>query len=150
MKQGLKDAIARVCSQLGYDSTWCNDQVLAFVNLLNRPDELFTRSVQQGVVLYSSANLQVYAVQWTWLLVRKMKRLQMPVLPPRMEDLQDCVAIARIIYQEHGLIGKDMLEQFDHSEREPPVFRSTAQSIGNMSAQTWGSFPFNLEGVPDG
>lgn len=149
VSEGLKAAISRVCVQLDYDSSWCNDEILAFVNLLRRPEELFDQSLRQGLVLYSSKNLEVYAAHWMWSLVRKMKRLQMSVLPPRMVDFTDCVDISRIIYQEQGMIGKDMLEQFDHSEREPPVFLSTAQSIGSMCARTWGSFPFNLEGVTE-
>lgn len=73
----------------------------------------------------------------------------MLTLPPRMEDLKDCVSIAHIIFLETGAIGKDMLQQFDQSESEPPIFWSTAKAVGDMVAQAWGSFPFILEGLPD-
>lgn len=149
VREGLKMAICHVSMQLAYDPTWCNDDVSTFINLLSRPDELFNQSIRQGLVLYSGRNLEVYAVHWIWLLVRKMKRLQMWSVSPRMEDLRDCVAIANIIYLESGAIGKRMLQQFDHSEREPPVFRSTAKSVGDTTAQTCGSFPFILDGLPD-
>lgn len=121
-----------------------------FVDLLSDPAELFRQSIQQGLVLYSSRNLQVYAVQRIWLLVRKMKRLQMGILPARMTDLRDCVAIANIIYLQSGAISSGMLQQFDHSGSEPPVFWSTAKIVGDMAAQAWGSFPFILEGLPEG
>lgn len=121
-----------------------------FVNLLSDPAELFRQSIQQGLVSYSSRNLQVYAVQWIWLLVRKMKRLQMGILPARMTDLRDCVAIANIIYLQSGAVSSGMLQQFDRSGSEPPVFWSTAKIVGDMAAQAWGSFPFILEGLPEG
>lgn len=70
-------------------------------------------------------------------------------ISPRMEDLRDCVSIAKIIYLEHGAIDKDMLQQFDHSESEPPIFRSTAKTVGDSASQTWGSFPFILEALPE-
>lgn len=149
IKDGLKTAISRVSTKLGYNPTWCNDDVSLFVNLLSRPDELFNQSVQQGLVLYSGRNLKVYAVKWIWLLVRKMKRLQMLALPPRMEDLQDCVAISRIIFLENGAIDNSMLQQFDHSESEPPIFWSTAKAVGDLAVQAWGGFPFILEGLPE-
>jgi hypothetical protein len=149
-RESLKAAISRVSTQLGYDPTWCNDDVSMFVNLLSDPAELFRQSIQQGLVSYSSRNLQVYAVQWIWLLVRKMKRLQMGILPARMTDLRDCVAIANIIYLQSGAVSSGMLQQFDRSGSEPPVFWSTAKIVGDMAAQAWGSFPFILEGLPEG
>lgn len=61
----------------------------------------------------------------------------------------DCVALTKVVYHESGLIGKNLLQQFDHTQREPPIFRGTAEIVGNTAAEKWGVFPFNLDGLPE-
>ncbi|KAI4263322.1 MAG: hypothetical protein L6R42_001526, partial [Xanthoria sp. 1 TBL-2021] len=77
----LRRLIFDVAGALHFVSDWANDQVQMFLTLLRDPQELFDRSIQQGLLLYDGAALQIYGVLWLWVLVRKMKRLQMENQP---------------------------------------------------------------------
>lgn len=118
---------------------WANDQVMLFLSLLRDPKDLFDRSIQQGVVLYNGINLQIYAVLWLWVLVRKMKRLQMEGLPPREVDWSDCVFITHQIIQDTGgPVRKTSLQEFDHTDREPPIFAETVHLVNQRVQQMYG------------
>ena len=98
----LQRLIDTTAERLGYDRTWANDEVRQFLALLNDPGDLFDQSKRQNVVLYRDANIVVYAVKWEWVLSRKMKRLQMVGQRPRREDWQDCISIAKLLYDTYG------------------------------------------------
>lgn len=150
-RQALNAATFLVCTQLAYSPSWCTD-VSTFASVLfSGPDELFRQSIQQDAVLYRATNLEVYTVQWIWLLVQKMKRLQMGGVDLKMAGLEDCVAIAKIVYEKNGPIGSGMLQQFDFdlSESERPVFSGTAKIVGDTAVGVWGVFPFVLEGMAE-
>lgn len=115
---------------LKYDIRWANDEVRAFLSLLNRPDRLFAQSKAQNIVLYGDGTLVVYAVQMEWALCRKMKRLQMENQVPRREDWSDCVAIAKFLFDKAGhVLSPRLFKQFDDTSREPPVFTKTIVAL---------------------
>lgn len=100
--------------------------------------------------IFIGQNVHIRAVLWDWVLVRKLQRLQ-SILPPKKEDLFDCADITKILYLRNGgrLIGRGMLQAFDDTDRAPPVFRSTAEIVGNYAMGQWGVFPFDLNGLPE-
>ncbi|KAL8878125.1 MAG: hypothetical protein Q9192_008516, partial [Flavoplaca navasiana] len=101
--------------------------VQMFLTLLNDPTELFDRSIPQGLLLYDGAILQIYGVLWLWVLVRKMKRLQMENQPQREVDWIDCVSITKRLTEENGVsVPRAALTEFDH---EPPVFPATVDAV---------------------
>lgn len=136
VETALRAAIAEVGVRLQYDPKWCNDEVSLFLTLLSNPYDLFARSVEQNVILYQGHHLIVYAVLWKWVLVRKMKRLQMENQEQREEDLSDCIAILRIMTGngERPLHAAE-LREFDDTEGEPPVLDSTIGQINDMYRQ---------------
>lgn len=150
VRAALLQEIEAVGFSLGYVSKWCNDEVTCFLTLLNDPDDLFDRSMAQDQRLFIGQNLHIRAVLWDWVLVSKMQRLQ-SFFPGKKEDLFDCAEITRVMYMNRGgqLIGKDVLQAFDDTDRAPPIFRSTAEIVGNYSVGQWGAFPFDLEGLPE-
>ena len=118
---------------------WANDEVTLFLSLLRDPKDLFDRSIQQGVLLYNGINLQIYAVLWLWVLSRKMKRLQMEGQKPRDVDWSDCVSITYMIIQDSGEpVRTSALTEFDHTDREPPVFANTIDSVNERFQQKYG------------
>jgi hypothetical protein len=113
-----------------YDAKWCNDEVSVFLMLLNDAGELVDRSKLQGIELYGDSNLVVYPVLWEWVLARKLKRLQMEGQVQRAEVWSDCAANTMLLYnREGGRLSRDILKQFDHTEREPPVFDDTIAAL---------------------
>ncbi|KAL9585024.1 MAG: hypothetical protein Q9203_004423 [Teloschistes exilis] len=128
----LKRLITEVAGQLHFVSDWANDQVTLFLTLIRNPKELFDRSVQQGVLLFRGTNLHIYAVVWLWVLVRKMKRLQMEGQEPREVDWIDCVSIIQKMVEETGTpFSPGQLTEFDHTDREPPVFLETVAEVNH-------------------
>lgn len=128
----LKRLIIEVAGQLHFVSDWANDQVKLFLALIRNPEELFDRSVQQGVLLFRGMNLHIYAVVWLWVLVRKMKRLQMEGQEPREVDWIDCVSIIQKIVEDSGTpVSPSQLTEFDHTDREPPVFPETVAEVNH-------------------
>lgn len=95
-RKEMRQITEAVANQLRYDNKWANDDVRLFLTLLNNPETLFNQSNWQGVVLYRDGNLTIYAVLWEWVLVRKLKRLQMEGQVQRPEDWKDCIAITRL------------------------------------------------------
>jgi hypothetical protein len=135
VRSHLKSLIQQVAQRLEYDEGWANDEVRLFLTLLNDPDGLFQRSKQQGLLLYSDDNLRIYAVLWEWVLVRKLKRLQMEGQPQRKEDWNDSVAITKVLYDRNGgTLQRDILTSFDDTEREPPVSDATIESLRRLIA----------------
>ncbi|KAL9025081.1 MAG: hypothetical protein Q9180_007731, partial [Flavoplaca navasiana] len=134
MKQQVQAELRRlifdVAAQLYFVPDWANDQVQMFLTLLSDPTELFDRSIQQGLLLYDGATLQIYGVLWLWVLVRKMKRLQMENQPQREVDWIDCVSITKRLTEENGVsVQRAALTEFDHTDREPPVFPATVDAV---------------------
>ncbi|RJE18054.1 hypothetical protein PHISCL_09606 [Aspergillus sclerotialis] len=150
VRAALLDEIQDVGDSLGYNPKWCNDEITWFLTLLDNPNHLFDRSMAQDVRLFMGQNLHVRAVLWDWVLVCKLQRLQ-SIHPAKKEDLFDCAEITKILYFNRGgrLIGRDILQAFDDTDRAPPIFRSTAEIVGNYSRDQWGVFPFDLEGLPE-
>ncbi|KAK3670791.1 hypothetical protein LTR78_009363 [Recurvomyces mirabilis] len=143
VRQELSRIITATAQRLRYVQDWANDNVRFFLPLLNNPSDLFERSKLQDVVLYRDHNLIIYAVLWEWVLVRKLKRLQMEGQPPRREDWNDCVSICmRLNRQRPGILQLPMLRQFDHTSREPPVLDTTIASLGRLLQRFMGSNPF--------
>lgn len=129
----LKSAINSVSVGLEYHEKWCNDDVALFLTLLGDPTALFARSVQQNELLFAGRHILVYAVLWEWVFVRKLKRLQMEEQRPRTEDWLDCLAILHILVDRYpSPLNQSVLTQFDDTDREPPVFSDTIESI-NMA-----------------
>ena len=139
----LRRLISAVGDELHYDANWANDEVRMFLTLLKEPNELFRRSKQQGVKLYQDSNIIIYAALWEWVLVRKLKRLQMEGQVQRREDWNDCVAITKLLYDKSGQrLSLDMLKQFDHTEREPPVLAKTITDLRRVMVQLQKVDPF--------
>lgn len=114
-----------------------------FLLLLNDPESLFERSKQQGVLLYRDNNLRIYAVLWEWVLVRKLKRLQMEGQVQRKEDWNDCVAVTKLLYDRNGCgLQREILTSFDDTEREPPVFEATVASLRRLVMHFYHVDPF--------
>ena len=140
MSDALKESIRNVSSLLGYVPNWCNSEISEFLSLLNHPSVLFERSISQGTIIFQGINLTVFAVLWEWVLVRKMKRLQLEGQRPRAEDWNDCIAI--LYYLTTNLrqsIKRKDLRQFDDTEREPPVFEGTIDTLNNLYKTQIGS-----------
>ena len=135
----LRRLMLQVAKTLHFIKGWANDEVTLFLSLLRDPKDLYDRSIQQGLLLYDGTNLQIYGVLWLWVLVRKLKRLQMEDQHPREVDWSDCVAITRRIVEETGApIDKASLKEFDHTEREPPVYDTTVHAINEHYSQLFG------------
>lgn len=112
-----------------------NDSVTWFLTLLDKPkaDELFERSKSQGVVLYSDGNLTVYAVLWEWVLMRKMKWLQMEGQLQRRVDWLDVMSITKLLLdREGGPLDVGILREFDHPDKEPPVLQKTIDDVQRL------------------
>lgn len=122
-----------VAGALGYNPQWANDDMRLFLNLLNDPESLFAQSKRQNVVLYNDGILKVYAVQWEWVLCRKMKRLQMSQQVPRAEDWSDCIAITKLLLDrirpEGSLLSPKLFMPFEFPERESPVAPQTIMAL---------------------
>lgn len=143
VRRELKRIIETVAGQLRYDIAWANDEVRVFLTLLNNPEELFDRSKSQGVILYDDENIVIYAVLWEWGLVRKMKRLQMEGQPQRSEDWNDVVSITNLLYNDNGgPLDVQILRQFDHTQREPPVMPQTIENLRRLSVRFHRREPF--------
>ncbi|KAK3669238.1 hypothetical protein LTR78_010873 [Recurvomyces mirabilis] len=143
VRQELSRIITATARRLRYVPDWANDNVRYFLALLNDPSDLFERSKLQNVVLYRDHHLIIYAVLWEWVLIRKLKRLQMEGQPQRREDWNDCVSICkRLNRQRPGILQLSMLRQFDHTGREPPVLETTIESLGRLLQHFMGSNPF--------
>ena len=135
----LHRIICQVAQEMYFVEDWANDQVTLFLSLLRDPKDLFDRSVQQDVRLYSGTNLHIYGVLWLWVLVRKMKRLQMEGQPAREVDWSDCFYILQRMFEDTGTpLKKDRLREFDHTNREPPVFDETVDQLNQLFRQTHG------------
>lgn len=135
----LRRLIFEVAKDLHYVTDWANDQVTLFLSLLNDPKSLFDRSIQQNLCLYRGVNLRIYHVLWLWVLVRKMKRLQMETQSARAVDLSDCIFITRRIMDDTGEpVKKSALTEFDHTDREPPVFAGTISTVEQHFQQMYG------------
>ena len=135
----LHRIIRQVAQEMYFVEDWANDQVTLFLSLLRDPKDLFDRSVQQDVRLYSGTNLHIYGVLWSWVLVRKMKRLQMEGQPAREVDWSDCFYILQRMFEDTGKpLKKDRLREFDHTNREPPVFEETVNQLNQLFRQTHG------------
>ena len=147
IRRELKRIIAWVANQLSYDIEWCNDQVRLFTNLLNQPEDLFNRSVQQGILLYGDHNLVIHAVLWEWVLVRKLKRLQMEGQPQREQDWSDCLAVTKILCDRETItkgtrLSQQILTEFDHTQREPPVYEPTITALRSIFSRKYRFDPF--------
>lgn len=122
--------IQTVAQDLNYDTEWANDEVTIFLTLLRQPDALFSESKAQSIVLYSDRNLRIYAVLFEWVLVRKLKRLQMEGQRRRPEDWRDCVSITKVLCdRRRGKLPLSFLTRFDQTDREPPVFSKTIDDL---------------------
>lgn len=133
-----------------YDIKWANDDVRMFLTLLNDPASLFQRSKQQNVLLYSDENLRIYAVLWEWVLVRKLKRLQMEGQVQRREDWNDCVVVTKLLYDKNGGgLEREMLTSFDDTDREPPVLETTIANLRRLVAHLYKVDPFPTGGSED-
>lgn len=135
----LRRLILQVAKEMRFVEDWANDQVALFLGLLRDPKDLFDRSVQQGLLLYNGVNLLIYGVLWLWTLVRKMKRLQMDSQLPREVDWSDCVFILHRIISGTGgeLLKRRQLTEFDHTDREPPVYMETIDSVNQRFQLTY-------------
>ncbi|KAL8953127.1 MAG: hypothetical protein Q9222_001010 [Ikaeria aurantiellina] len=140
----LRRLISQVAQDMHLVKGWANDEVSLFLTLLRDPKDLFDRSIQQGLLLYSGTNLRIYGVLWLWVLVRKMKRLQMEGQPPREVDWSDCVCIAQRMVEETGeTVTKRQLKEFDHTDREPPVFDATIYRVNQRFQAAFGFSGFS-------
>ncbi|KAL8941811.1 MAG: hypothetical protein Q9211_001663 [Gyalolechia sp. 1 TL-2023] len=138
VQRELRRLIFEVAGRLHFVPDWANDHVQLFLSLLRNPKELFDRSIRQGLLLYNGNALQIYGVLWLWVLVRKMKRLQMENQPQREVDWSDCVAITYQIMQESGSpVQRAALTEFDHTDREPPVFPETVRAVNYRFRQIY-------------
>jgi hypothetical protein len=141
----LSRITAIVAKRLNYAGEWANDNVRIFLGLLNNPTDLFERSKRQNVVLFQDTNMRVFAVLWEWVLIRKLKRLQMDVGQPRRADWNDCVTICQLLHRQRpGMLNTSMLTQFDHTEREPPVLPATIANLRRLLVRFMGLDPFSL------
>ena len=140
VKLELRRLIHGVADRLQFVPDWANDQVELFLSLLRDPKDLFDRSIKQNLVLYRGDNIHIYAVLWLWVLVRKMKRLQMEGEPAREVDWIDCVSIIYRIKSDSGTrLKKSDLTEFDHTDREPPVYPETAAAVNQRFRTLYGS-----------
>ncbi|KAK3045724.1 hypothetical protein LTR09_012736 [Extremus antarcticus] len=143
VRSHMEQLIQQVGQHLGYIGKWANDEVRWFLSLLDDPEDLFQQSKRQGVVLYRDENLIIYAVLWEWVLVRKLKRLQMEAQPSRKEDWNDCVAITKLLYDVNGGgLQREILTRFDHTAIEPPVEENTVTGLRRLVGHFYRVDPF--------
>jgi hypothetical protein len=98
INQKLKRAVGAVASAKGYHDEWVNDRVkyFAYDDTLG---PLVQRSIQQNVVLYSGEHLMVYAVEWSWSLATKLRRV---ATQNRDVDIDAAVETLHKINQQRG------------------------------------------------
>ncbi|KAJ7666679.1 hypothetical protein DFH06DRAFT_1322650 [Mycena polygramma] len=53
--------------------SWINAEMVAHINIPTS-DQLLANSIAQNVLIYNSANLQLFAADWRYQIVGKMKR----------------------------------------------------------------------------
>lgn len=59
---------------IGHATGLCNSEMLAFVNNRDGCENLYEESIQEGVLMFASDALEVYAADWRYQLVGKMAR----------------------------------------------------------------------------
>lgn len=132
-----------MATRLNYIRDWANDHVSIFLTLLDNPTDLFERSKRQNIVLFQDPNIKIFAVLWEWVLVRKLKRIQMEDQEVRGQDWSDCIAICKVLHRQRPeVLNTSMLTQFDHTEREPPVLPNTFVSLRRLLVRHMGLDPF--------
>lgn len=138
--QGLTRDVA---DSLAYSPEWTRNKDDDLLALLNEPQRLIDRSKGQDVILYRDENLIVYGVLWEWLLVRKLKRLSLEDRDVSIDDWKDCVIICKLLYDKNGgPLDLSIFEQFDDTEREPPVSERTLANLTRLVMDREGVDPF--------
>lgn len=92
-RQALLDAVGAVAAAMQLQHDWMKDDLKSFIRSPKRMD-LFLASVGQNIVLFSGANVVVYAASMEWALERKIRRVNRG-RAVRHEDLSDAAAIIK-------------------------------------------------------
>ena len=138
----VRHLITKVVETMHFVRDWANDQVRLFLTFC-AIQKISDRSLRQGLLLYNGTNFEIYAVLWLWVLIRKIKSLQMEGQEPTEADWSDCVYILRRIVEDTGRpLRKTSLTEFDHTERESPVFSDTIDAVNHRYWQAFGDYGF--------
>ncbi|KAK0463094.1 uncharacterized protein EV420DRAFT_1639179 [Desarmillaria tabescens] len=103
----LQDVLAagRACpNSVHWPVNWINAEMVAYVLNNEGCERLFQNSVAQGIMVYSSGNFKVYAADWRFQLVGKIRRAYDAYLDhePSPKDLYDAVDILHILNVKDG------------------------------------------------
>ncbi|KAG7447228.1 uncharacterized protein BT62DRAFT_919170 [Guyanagaster necrorhizus] len=95
----------RACpNSVHWPVNWINAEMVAYVLNNEGCEHLFQNSVAKGIMLYSSGNFKVYAADWRFQLVGKIRRAYDAYLDhePSPKDLYDAVDILHILNVKDG------------------------------------------------
>ncbi|KAJ7187156.1 hypothetical protein C8R46DRAFT_1207123 [Mycena filopes] len=81
------------------DADWINAEMIAHISGLRGSDQLLTNSITQNVLLYDSPSLQVFAADWKYQAVGKIKRA---LDYKDSKDISDAVEIVRRLNRQSG------------------------------------------------
>ncbi|QRV86435.1 hypothetical protein RhiJN_14453 [Ceratobasidium sp. AG-Ba] len=102
----VSEAGRAVAKRLDYDPYWLNSNMSVFIDTANTHINFYENAVSQGVTLYSSDQIMVYAADWRYQLVQKLVRVEMlSAGPVRDAQLSDIVYLAKVIMEREGVVG---------------------------------------------
>ncbi|QRW00483.1 hypothetical protein RhiJN_28501 [Ceratobasidium sp. AG-Ba] len=100
----VSEAGRAVAKRLDYDPYWLNSNMSVFIDTANTHINFYENAVSQGVTLYSSDQIMVYAADWRYQLVQKLVRVEMlSAGPVRDAQLSDIVYLAKVIMEREGV-----------------------------------------------
>lgn len=135
----LEHANKKVSKGKKIDEHWFNSSLSVFI-MGDKREKLFQDSIEQGLILWESSNLVVYACKWEWALDRKLKRYKLEL---RNTDMWDSVFILdKIIYDRGGKpIGREEVKSW-----YPNMYEPLDDSVLDMLATTFQT-QFGKEGL---
>jgi hypothetical protein len=93
----LEYHIRSAAFNIGLLPEWANNAVSNFIEGHPQENEIIDGSISQGVILYASPQLKIYAAKWSFQLVQKLVAIKYRNIP---YDKTDAAYIAQLIRQE--------------------------------------------------
>lgn len=98
IEEKLINAISRTATKHKYEEDWANDKIGMFA-VGDTALPLFQKSLAQNAILWEGKNLVIYALDWEWLLARKVKRIGST---KRWIDISDAATLLKKLVGENG------------------------------------------------
>lgn len=143
VKEDIRIATEAVASQLVFPPSWFNDEMTIFASRSIRP-KLFQDSLDQDIVLWQGKQLIIYAVQLTWALERKIRRLSY-ASTGRSADISDAVTILHCLVERNGdqPLNRDYIRQLNRNGFDVPPDEATLEVVEHIYRQTYNEDVFD-------